>query len=76
MVNVRPFQAVRPNEKLADKIASLPYDVLSSAEARELGKTNPYSFLHIDKAEIDLEESLSPYDDLVYLKAKDNLRAF
>lgn len=76
MVNVRPFQAVRPNEKLADKIASLPYDVLSSAEARELGKANPYSFLHIDKAEIDLEESLSPYDDLVYLKAKDNLRAF
>ncbi|WP_088816013.1 MULTISPECIES: DUF1015 domain-containing protein [Listeria] len=76
MVNVRPFQAVRPNENVANKMASLPYDVLSSAEARVLGDANEYSFLHIDKAEIDLEKSLSPYDDMVYLKAKENLRAF
>ncbi|MHC5251558.1 DUF1015 domain-containing protein [Listeria kieliensis] len=76
MVKVRPFKAVRPRQDLADQVASLPYDVLNSEEARELGKGNPYSFLHIDKAEIDLDENLSPYADEVYQKANENLKTF
>ena len=66
MVVVRAFEALRPADKLAEKVACLPYDVLNSAEARELAKDNPYSFFHIDKAETDLPADLSPYDPLVY----------
>ncbi|MBR3866085.1 MAG: DUF1015 family protein, partial [Clostridia bacterium] len=54
MAKVRPFKAIRPAPALADKVAALPYDVMSSAEAREMVVGNPYSFLHVDKAEIDL----------------------
>lgn len=67
MVNIRPFKAIRPIKNLAEKVASLPYDVLNSEEARELGDANKYSFLHIDKAEIDLDPAVSPYDQL-YIK--------
>ncbi|MGL4695862.1 DUF1015 domain-containing protein [Enterococcus larvae] len=76
MVKIHPFKGIRPTDTLSDKIATLPYDVLNSAEARELGQDNPYSYLHIDKAEIDLPEDLSPYDDQVYAKAAENLKAF
>lgn len=76
MVVVRAFEALRPADKLAEKVACLPYDVLNSAEARELAKDNPYSFFHIDKAEIDLPADLSPYDPLVYQKAASNLAEF
>ncbi|MGM0240431.1 MULTISPECIES: DUF1015 domain-containing protein [Enterococcus] len=76
MVRVEPFKAIRPAEKLADQVACLPYDVLNSNEARELAKDNPYSYFHIDKAEIDLPENLSPYDEKVYQKAADNLADF
>lgn len=76
MVVVRAFEALRPADKLAEKVACLPYDVLNSAEARELAKDNPYSFFHIDKAEIDLPSDLSPYDPLVYQKAASNLAEF
>ncbi|WP_321387103.1 DUF1015 family protein [uncultured Enterococcus sp.] len=76
MVKIHPFKGIRPTEELSDKVATLPYDVLNSAEARELGKDNPYSYLHIDKAEIDLPEELSPYDDQVYAKAASNLKDF
>lgn len=69
MVNIRPFKAIRPIKNLAEKVASLPYDVLNSEEARELGDANKYSFLHIDKAEIDLDPAVSPYDPAVYKKA-------
>ena len=53
MAVFRPFTAVRPNEQVADKVAALPYDVMNSAEAREMVKGDPYSFLHVDKAEVD-----------------------
>ena len=53
MAKVRPFRAVRPTPELAEKVAALPYDVMSSAEARQMAAGNPYSFLHVDKAEID-----------------------
>lgn len=76
MVNIRTFKAIRPRDDLANKVAALPYDVLSSREAKELAKDNPYSFLHIDKSEIDLEEGIDIYDEKVYEKAKENLEAF
>lgn len=76
MVLIHPFKGIRPTENLADKVATLPYDVLNSQEAYELGKDNPYSYLHIDKAEIDLPKELSPYDEKVYQKAAENLAAF
>lgn len=76
MVEVHPFKAIRPAEDLADKVAALPYDVVNSAEAKDLAEGNPYSFFHIDKAEIDLPTDLSPYDPQVYQKAADNLAAF
>ena len=70
---VRPFKAVRPDPKLAEQVASLPYDVMSSREARELAAGNPYSFLHISKAEIDLDPAVDRYHEKVYEKARENL---
>ncbi|MCM3737842.1 DUF1015 family protein [Bacillus cytotoxicus] len=74
MVTIKPFRAIRPIQERAKEVAALPYDVLSSKEAKEIAKDNPYSFLHIDKAEIDLDPSISPYDNAVYEKAKGNLQ--
>ena len=51
MITIQPFKALRPVKELADKIASKPYDVLNSREAKEETKNNPYSFLHITKSE-------------------------
>ena len=73
MAVFRPFQAIRPVPSLASKVAALPYDVMNSQEAREMVVGNPYSFLHVDKAEIDLDPSIDIYDDKVYQKAADNL---
>ena len=75
-MTVKPFSALRPQEKYAKECAALPYDVMSSDEAREEVKGKPYSFLHIDKAEIDLAPSVDLYDDSVYQKAAENLREF
>ena len=68
MAVFHPFQAVRPKPEYAARIAALPYDVMNSAEARAAVVGNPYSFLHVDKAEIDLDESVDLYDDAVYAK--------
>ncbi|MGX7245793.1 DUF1015 domain-containing protein [Enterococcus quebecensis] len=76
MVTIHPFKGIRPNAEFSEKIATLPYDVLNSQEARDLGENNPYSYLHIDKSEIDLPENLSSYDDKVYEKATSNLKEF
>lgn len=76
MVQVHPFKAIRPAEVLAEQVAALPYDVVNSQEAKELANGNPYSYFHIDKAEIDLPADVSPYDEKVYQKAADNLAAF
>jgi len=70
---IRAFKAVRPTPQLAEKVAALPYDVMNSEEAREMVVGNPYSFLHVDKAEIDLDPSIDLYDTRVYEKARDNL---
>lgn len=73
MAVVRPFKAIRPRKDLAEKVAALPYDVMDSDEAREMVKGNPYSFLHVDKAEIDLDKNIDLYDKKVYEKASANL---
>ncbi|MCR6546856.1 DUF1015 family protein [Dehalobacterium formicoaceticum] len=75
MAIIKPFKGIRPVPQLANKVAALPYDVMDSQEARLLVKDNPYSFLHVDKAEIDLDPSINPYDQKVYEKARDNLQA-
>ncbi len=74
MATIKPFRAIRPVAEKAQKVAALPYDVMSSEEAREMAKQNPYSFLHIDKAEIDLPPSIDIYDEQVYQKAKQNMQ--
>ena len=76
MALVRPFKGLRPKPLLVEEVASPPYDVLSSDEARELVEDNPHSFLHIVKPEIDLNHSVNLYDESVYLKAKENLKRF
>lgn len=76
MVQVHPFKGIRPAADLADKVAALPYDVVNSQEAKDLAAANPYSYFHIDKAEIDLPADLSPYDEKVYQKAAANLAEF
>jgi uncharacterized protein (DUF1015 family) len=70
---VKPFRGLRPEQALAARIPSPPYDVLSSAEARTLAADDPYSFLHVIKPEIDLDPSISPYDDSVYETGRKNL---
>jgi uncharacterized protein (DUF1015 family) len=75
MITVKPFKALRP-AKDADKIACLPYDVISSAEAREMAKGNPVSFLHVDKPEIDLPADIDLYAPEVYAKGRENLDNF
>lgn len=74
MATIKPFKAYRPAPELAEKVAALPYDVMNSEEAREMVKGNPYSFLHVDKAEIDLPEDVDHYSDEVYNKAAENIR--
>jgi uncharacterized protein (DUF1015 family) len=70
---IKPFRALRPAANRAAEILAPPYDVLSSAEARDRAKGKPWSFLHISKPEIDLNPSLDPYDRAVYAKAAENL---
>src|SRR5581483_11638649 len=71
---IRPFRALRPAPGRAADVLAPPYDVLSSAEARERAKDKPWSFLHISKPEIDLPPVIDPYDPAVYAKAAQNLR--
>jgi uncharacterized protein (DUF1015 family) len=76
MVTITPFKALRPEPQYAKQVASKPYDVLTSAEAKIESQGNPNSFLHITKSEIDLSENIDPHDQKVYDKAKQNLDAF
>ncbi len=73
MVRIKPFKGVRPVKEFVDKIASPPYDVINTEEAREIAKDNPLSFLHVVRPEIDLDPSIDIYDERVYQKAKENL---
>ena len=74
MTLIRPFRALRPVPTRAREIIAPPYDVLSSAEARERAKGKPWSFLHVSKAEIDLPAGTDPYARAVYATAAENLQ--
>ena len=71
---IKPFRALRPAPGRAAEVLAPPYDVLSSAEARERAVGKPWSFLHVSKAEIDLPPATDPHDPAVYAKAAENLR--
>ncbi|MGD0763438.1 MAG: DUF1015 family protein [Roseiarcus sp.] len=74
MTLIKPFRALRPAPGRAADVLAPPYDVLSSMEARERAKGKPWSFLHVSRAEIDLDPAIDPYDRAVYAKAGDNFR--
>jgi uncharacterized protein (DUF1015 family) len=76
MAKIYPFKALRPAAELASKVASRPYDVLNSKEAKKEAQGNAYSFLHITKSEIDLDADVDIHSQEVYDKAKQNLNAF
>ena len=76
MVTITPFMALRPEAQLARAVASRPYDVLNSKEAKVEAQGNPHSFLHITKSEIGLADSVDIHSQEVYDKAKENLTAF
>ena len=73
MAIVEPFQAFRPPQADAQRVASPPYDVINTAEARELARGNPKSFLHVSRPEIDLPEDTDEHDDAVYEQGAKNL---
>jgi uncharacterized protein (DUF1015 family) len=74
MAVVRPFAALRPKPELASQICELPYDVLSSDEARELAAGNPLSFFHVSKPEIDLPPGTDVHPPEVYAKGLENFQ--
>jgi uncharacterized protein (DUF1015 family) len=70
---IQPFRALRPAPGRAAEVLAPPYDVLSSAEARDKTAGLPWSFLHVSKPEIDLDPGIDPYEPAVYAKAAENL---
>src|SRR5882724_2054114 len=72
MAIVKPFRALRPPVARAALVASVPYDVVNTEEARALTAGNDLSFLHVSRPEIDLPDGVNPYADEVYEKAKEN----
>jgi len=76
MITIQPFRALRPEAQHAKQVASRPYDVLNSKEAKIEAQGNPNSFLHITKSEIDLPEEVDIHSQQVYDSAKNNLDAF
>lgn len=76
MATIRPFRALRPGADLASRVASLPYDVMNTEEAREMASGNPYSFLHVSRPEIDLPLGTDIHAPIVYQKAAENFHAF
>lgn len=65
-MQIKPFSALRPATGKAEKLASVPYDIVDTAEARALAQDNPISFLHVSRPEIDLPDEINIYDDRVY----------
>ena len=76
MITIKPFNALRPEAQHAKQVASRPYDVLNSKEAKIEAQGNPCSFLHITKSEIDLPDNTDTHSQEVYNRAKNNLDAF
>ena len=75
MASIHPFQALRPAPDAAPSVSSVPYDVVSTDEARQLAAGNPLSFLHVTRSEIDFPPDADPYSSEVYDKARANLDA-
>ncbi len=75
MASLHPFRALRPAPSVAATVSSVPYDVVSVDEARQLADGNPLSFLHVTRSEIDLAPGTDPYADSVYELARENLAA-
>lgn len=73
MAVFQAFRALRPTPEKAERVAALPYDVVSREEARAIGEQNPDSFLHVDRAEMDLSPDMDLYDSAVYARARENL---
>jgi uncharacterized protein (DUF1015 family) len=73
---IHPFRAYRPKAELAARVASVPYDVINTAEARQLADGNPISFLHVCRPEIDLPAGIDEHDDRVYATGAANLHRF
>ena len=76
MALIRSFKASIPTTETVARIACPPYDVITTAEARELAKDNAENFMHVIRSEIDLSNDTSPYDPSVYAKARENLLEF
>jgi len=76
MATLHPFRAVRPRPEHLEEIASVPYDVISTEEARTLAEGKPRSFLHVARPEIDLSPEIDVHDDAVYEQGAANLRTF
>jgi uncharacterized protein (DUF1015 family) len=74
MATIKPFAALRPDPGLASRICELPYDVMSSEEARQIAASNPLSFLHVSKPEIDLPPATDVYAPEVYARGRENFR--
>jgi uncharacterized protein (DUF1015 family) len=72
-MRIRPFEAIRPVPSKAAEVAAVPYDVVSRAEARALALGHPLSFLHVERSDIDFPDSVDPYSDEVYRRARENL---
>src|ERR1700704_2722980 len=72
MATIKPFAALRPKPELAAQVCELPYDVMSSEEARQIAAGNPLSFLHVSKPEIDLPPGTDPYSPEVYARGRKN----
>ena len=75
-MRLHPFRALRPPPELAERVAAVPYDVVSRAEAAALAAGNPYSFLHVGRSDIDLPEQIDPYDARIYARAREALERF
>ena len=76
MAIIKPFKAVRPANEYVKMVAELPYDVMNREEAKKIAKGNKYSYLQIDRAEIELDDKINEHDEQVYVKAKENLDKF
>ena len=72
MASIHPFRALRPTSASAPAVSSVPYDVVSTDEARQLASSNPLSFLRVTRSEIDLPAGTDPYSPQVYARAREN----
>jgi uncharacterized protein (DUF1015 family) len=75
-MKIKAFKAWCARPDLASQVAAVPYDVVDTSEARALAAGNPYSFLHVSRAEIDMDPGINPYSDIVYGRGRDTLSQF